>query len=54
MQGFFSDQNLDRYRKLASGVLTVEERRIIFCCLAQERADFRNNWIKCPPCVVSL
>lgn len=44
MHGVFSDQNLDRYKKLASGMLTVAERKIIFDCLAQERADFRNHW----------
>ncbi len=44
MQGVFSSQNLDRYKKLASGTLTIAERKIIFDCLAQERADFRNHW----------
>jgi hypothetical protein len=44
MQRVFSDQNIARYKKLASGTLTVAERKIIFDCLAQERADFRNYW----------
>ncbi len=43
MQRVFNDQNLDRYKKLASGTLTIAERKIIFDCLAQERADFRNH-----------
>jgi len=44
MQGVFSDKNLDRYKKLASGTLTIAERKLIFECLAQERADIRNHW----------
>ena len=54
MQGVFSELNLNRYRKLASGTLTVAERKIIFDCLAQERADFRDNWTKGPRCVADL
>ncbi len=44
MQGVFSEQNVARYRKLASGTLTIAERKIIFDHLAQERADFRKYW----------
>ena len=48
MQGVFSELNLDRYKRLASGTLTIAERKIIFDCLAQERADFRNYWnVRC-------
>ena len=42
MERIFSAQNLDRYRRLASGTLTIAERKIIFDCLAQERVDFRT------------
>lgn len=44
MQCVFSDQNLNRYRQLASGTLTVEQRKIIFDCLAKQSADFRAHW----------
>jgi len=44
MQRFFSDQNIARYKKLASGTLTARERRMIFELLAKERADFRDYW----------
>jgi hypothetical protein len=44
MRSFFSERNLARYKKLASGTLTVAERKVVFDGLAQERADFRNHW----------
>jgi hypothetical protein len=54
MQAVFSELNLDRYRKLASGTLTVAERKIIFDCLAQEGADFSDNWTNDQRCVAGL
>ena len=44
MQTFFSEQNIARYKKLASGTLTAFERKLIFELLARERADFRDHW----------
>jgi hypothetical protein len=44
MQSFFSDQNVARYKKLASGTLTALERKVIFELLEKERANFRNHW----------
>jgi hypothetical protein len=44
MQSFFNDQNIARYKKLASGTLTARERRKILELLAKERADFREHW----------
>jgi hypothetical protein len=41
MHRAFSDQNLDRYRRLASGMLTVSERKVILDYLARDCADFR-------------
>ena len=41
MKRAFSDQNLDRYKKLASGKLTAEERKSILDCLAAELAHQR-------------
>jgi hypothetical protein len=44
MQTFFSDQNIARYQKLASGTLTALERKVIFEHLAKERANFHDHW----------
>jgi hypothetical protein len=44
MQSFFSEQNLARYKKLASGAVTALERKAIFEFLAKERADLRDHW----------
>ena len=44
MQSSFSEQSIARYKQLASGTLSIAERKAIFDLLAQERADFRNYW----------
>lgn len=41
MQGFFTEPNLTRYKKLASDSLTVVERRAILDFLAAELAKQR-------------
>jgi hypothetical protein len=37
MQGVFSDENVARYRKLASGTLTATERKTVIDALARDR-----------------
>jgi len=44
MQRVFSERNLARYKKLASGTLTALERKLMFELLAKERADLRDHW----------
>jgi hypothetical protein len=44
VQSYFSEQNITRYKKLASGTLTAVERKVIFDFLAKEGADFRDHW----------
>ena len=41
MKSAFSDQNLARYKKLASGTLTADERKLILDGLAAELAQQR-------------
>jgi hypothetical protein len=43
MQRFFDEQNIKRYRQLASGALTAAERKILFTALSEEAASFRNS-----------
>jgi hypothetical protein len=43
MRRFFNEQNLERYRKLASDVTTAEERRQVLELLAREMSTFRNE-----------
>jgi hypothetical protein len=38
MDRVFSDQNIEKYRKLASGTLTTPERRKLLVMLAEEKA----------------
>jgi hypothetical protein len=38
MDRFVTEQNIERYRKLASGALTAPERRAILLLLAEEEA----------------
>jgi len=40
MDRFFSDQNLERLRSLASIATTEAERKILFALLAEERVKF--------------
>ena len=42
MQGVFSDENVGRYRKLASGTLTATEWKTIIDVLAQDRKNERR------------
>lgn len=41
MKSAFSEQNLARYKMLASGALTADERKSILDCLAAELAQQR-------------
>ena len=40
---FFNDQNLDRYRRLASEVITAPERQRLIQLLAKEMNAFRRE-----------
>jgi hypothetical protein len=43
MQRFFDEQNIKRYRQLASGALTAAERQALFTALSEEATSFRNS-----------
>ena len=43
MLRFYSGRNLERYRKLASDMITPAERRGIFKLLAKEMIAFRHD-----------
>jgi hypothetical protein len=42
MERFVSEQNVNRYRQLASGTLTAAGRKAVFTMLSEEEATYRN------------
>ena len=44
MDRFVTEQNIARYRELASGTLSESERRTLLQLLAEEEAKCRDVW----------